>query len=336
MKSFIDISLKPYNTFGVDVRAKKMIVITSIDDLLNADFDRTQGGYFILGGGSDVLFTRNFSGTILKNEITGYEVLEETDSDIVIRVGSGENWDSFVEYCVEKEYYGIENLSFIPGTVGAAPIQNIGAYGQEVSATIIGVNTLSLRTGEVSRIFNSDCKFDYRYSIFKNPENYHLFITSVEFRLKKNGFISAAYRDVKKIMEAKGITNPGIKEMRQMIGEIRKMKLPDPKDLGNAGSFFKNPVIPKSKFYELQKRFPDISYFQIDDKNVKLAAAWLIERCGYKGRRFGECGVHDKQALILVNYGNADGRDLLTLSLKIQHSVREKFGVELVPEVVIR
>lgn len=330
-----DISLKPFNTFGMDVNAAAFVEITDESQLpaLLKLVNTYLGEILFLGGGSNVLFTGGFDGLVVHIAIRGIEIIKEDDEFVYIRGMAGENWDDFVQFCVNHGYGGLENLSLIPGNVGSAPIQNIGAYGVEIKDTFYMLDAVALRTGEFREFFNAECAFGYRSSVFKSELKGVYLILSVTFRLCKNPAINISYGSIKDQLTAMGIP-ANIKSISEAVCQIRRSKLPDPEELGNAGSFFKNPVIPQLQFNKIQEEYPDIPSYPAKD-GVKLAAGWLIEKCGWKGHREGDAGVHTRQALVLVNYGAATGGQIATLAYKIKDSVKEKFGVEIEPEVNI-
>jgi UDP-N-acetylmuramate dehydrogenase len=328
--------LKDITTFHAKVFAKQYAEFTSADELKEIlSSPQVKGKQFmILGGGSNVLFTGDYSGFIIRNVIKGIEIVKEEGDDIYIKANSGEKWHDFVLYAVSHNYGGIENLSLIPGTVGAGPIQNIGAYGAELKDTLHEVQAMNIHTLEIKKFSNADCKFGYRESIFKGEEKGKYVILAVTLKLNKNPKkVNASYGTVGKELEAMGVTNPTIADVSKAVINIRSSKLPDPEKLGNAGSFFKNPVIPNSQFEKLKEQFPNIVSFPAHDGYTKLAAGWLIEQCGWKGKRIGDAGVHKDQALVLVNYGDATGKEIYDLSTKVIESVKEKFGVVLEREV---
>ncbi len=332
-----NVSLKPYNTFGLDENTGFLGVVDSIDDLdeiFQASRFRSQKK-MILGGGSNVLFTRGFTGIIAKNEIRGISVQKESDEDILVSVGSGENWHQFVLWCVERGYGGIENLSLIPGTVGAAPMQNIGAYGVEFKEVFHSLEAYEIKSGKTVTFFKEDCHFAYRSSIFKSELKGKFVITKVFFLLSKKPMFNISYGAIKQTLKEMGTGELSLKAVSQAVINIRQSKLPDPMDIGNAGSFFKNPIIEKLHFEALEAQFSDIKGYSTREAEVKVPAAWFIENTGWKGYREGEIGVHDRQALVLVNYGNGRGKDIFRLSNEIQKSVARKFGVELEREVKI-
>ena len=330
-----NISLKPYNTFGMDVKATAFTEITSesqVPALLKL-VNTYPGKTLFLGGGSNVLFTGDFDGLAVHIATRGIEIVDEDEEFVYVRGKAGENWDDFVRFCVERGYGGLENLSLIPGNVGSAPIQNIGAYGVEIKDTFYMLDAIALRSGEFREFYNQECDFGYRSSVFKYELKGQYLILSVTFRLSKNPEINISYGSIKDQLSLMGLT-ADIQTIADAVCQIRRSKLPDPKEIGNAGSFFKNPVIPQAQFTEIQAEYPDIPSYPAKD-GVKLAAGWLIEKCGWKGHREGDAGVHAKQALVLVNYGSATGAQMVALAYKIKDSVKEKFGVDIEPEVNI-
>ncbi len=330
-----NISLKPYNTFGIDVTTKFLIKIASLPDLKEAiDFiTENKLPHLILGSGSNFLFTKNFNGVILLNQIAGKEIVNEDNNFVWLKVSGGEIWPQFVDYCVDNNLGGIENLSLIPGTVGAAPIQNIGAYGAEVKEVIASVEVVDLITEEISTFSNNACEFGYRNSIFKTRAKGKYFVLGVTFKLTKNPTPNLNYAPLKKAFNGRNIDSVSIAEVSNVIKQIRKLKLPDPDEMGNAGSFFKNPVVDAAKLNELLNEYPDVPYYAMDGNGFKLAAGWLIEKCDLKGKRAGKVGVHEKQALVIVNYGKATGVQILNLANKIKKTVDDKFGIKLEFEV---
>ena len=289
----------------------------------------------ILGGGSNVLFTRNFLGMVLKMEISGIDIVEDAEDSVLVSFGAGENWHQCVLWAVENNYGGIENLSLIPGTIGAAPMQNIGAYGVEVKEVFHSLEAYEVKTGKIVRFFNEDCKFGYRYSVFKGPQRDKYIITKVNLRLSKKPVYNISYGAIKETLDEMGVEELSLKAISQAVINIRQSKLPDPAQIGNAGSFFKNPVVENSYFDSLRAAFEEIPGYRLDEEYTKVPAAWLIDQCGWKGKRKGNIGVHDKQALVLVNHGEGKGKDLVELSEEIQKSVQGTFGIQLETEVNI-
>lgn len=328
-------SLKPYNTFGFDVRAAIFTRLTDESALpgLLRFINTYNGPVLFLGGGSNILFTRDFEGLVVQVATKGIEIIEEDDEFVYIRSMAGENWDDFVRFCVGRNYGGVENLSLIPGNVGSSPIQNIGAYGVELKDSFYMLDAISLRTGEFREFTPEECNFGYRNSVFKNELKGQYLILSVTFRLRKNPVLNTSYGSIAAELEAMG-ESPSVDSVSRAVCNIRRSKLPDPAEIGNAGSFFKNPVVDEAYFEKLKGEYPSMPAYPGSD-GVKLAAGWLIEQCGWKGYREGDAGVHSRQALVLVNYGNATGSQVVDLSKRIIASVQEKFKVTLEPEVNI-
>ena len=331
------VSLKPYNTFRIDVDARYWVEISREEDLQTllqlADFVDTPK--LILGGGSNVLFRRDFNGLVVNVKIQGIEVAREDDRHIYMAVGGGVNWHELVQFCVRKGYAGLENLSLIPGTVGAAPMQNIGAYGVELEQVFESLTAVHIKTGEKRTFNHADCAFGYRESVFKRELKDQYIITSVTFQLDKKPTFHTRYGAIQETLTAMGISdeNLSIKAISEAVIHIRRSKLPDPAQIGNAGSFFKNPEIPQTQYNDLKNLHPTLPGYPVNDERVKVPAGWLIEQAGWKGYRAGDAGVHAKQALVLVNYGNATGDELLTLAGQIQKSVQDQFGIAISPEV---
>lgn len=329
-----NVSLKPYNTFGIDVNARRFVSVTSVDELKNVIEQSRHEPLFIMGGGSNMLLTRDVDALVIQINLRGMEVLKQTDDSVWVEVQAGESWHEFVLYAISNDWGGIENMSLIPGNVGTAPIQNIGAYGREIKDTFVSCKALHLKTLEIHEFTNEACKFGYRESIFKQSVKGEYIIVSVVFKLtRRNHVINTAYGDIQAELAAQGVTKPTIADVSRAVIAIRQSKLPDPKVLGNSGSFFKNPVIPASQFDELKLRFPDIKSFPVSETEVKVPAGWLIEKAGLKGKRWGNAGVHEKQALVIVNYGGASGAEILEVSKKVQREVFEQFGVAIEAEV---
>ena len=289
----------------------------------------------ILGGGSNILFTQNVDGVLLKNEIKGIDIIDEDNEAVLVRVGGGENWHQFVMWSLSHNLSGIENLALIPGTVGAAPIQNIGAYGVEQQDNFHSLEAIDLENGIKSTYYKGDCDFGYRNSIFKNDLKGQVLITHVTYQLSKKANINIQYGAIQSTLEEKNITDPSILDVANAVITIRQSKLPDPKELGNTGSFFKNPIIPMEQFDSLKSNFENIVSYPVSDTHIKVPAAWLIDQCELKGYRKGDAGIHKNHALILVNYGNAKGSEMLELAEMVMDEVRTKFGIELEPEVNI-
>ena len=332
-----NISLKNLNTFGIDVWAAYFSKFKSIDDLteLLTNTKSQIPNPIILGGGSNILFTKNVDGLVLKNEITGIENINEDEEHVYIKAGAGENWHRFVLYCLENNYAGIENLAMIPGNVGASPMQNIGAYGVEIKDVFDSLDALNIEEQKIVSFNTADCAFGYRESVFKNKYKGQFIITSVTYKLNKKPVFNISYGAIKDELEKMKVQELSVKVIAQAVINIRTSKLPDPKVIGNAGSFFKNPEVDIILFEVLLAQFPKIVSYRLNNGKVKLAAGWLIEHCGWKGYRKGDAGCHEKQALVLVNYGKAKGKEIYDLSSEILQSVHEKFGVELEREVNI-
>jgi UDP-N-acetylmuramate dehydrogenase len=341
-------SLKPYNTFGINARAKYFSTFSNVEQLIELGTKNLPTGQagselrtFILGGGSNILFTKDFDGLVLKNEIKGIEKIKEDKDHVFVKVGAGENWHQFVLFCIKNNWAGVENLSLIPGNVGASPMQNIGAYGVEIKELFHELRAYHLQEKSNYTFGLKDCQFGYRDSVFKNKYKDQFVILDVTYRLNKIPKYNTSYGAVEKELERMGVKGLSIATISQAVINIRTSKLPDPAVIGNAGSFFKNPTIDKEKFQNLKSRFQNIIGYENPDSSIKLAAAWLIEQCGprdsvsWKGFRRGDAGCHEKQPLVLVNYGNAAGKEVYDLSEEIKQSVKEKFGIEHEGEVNI-
>ena len=334
MKELYNCSLLPYNTFGMDVKASRFVEYASVEELRglwNAEREAVARALHI-GGGSNLLFASDYEGLILHSTIKGYTVVKETEEEVEVRVGAGEVWDDFVAYTVANGWYGAENLSLIPGEVGASAVQNIGAYGVEAKDLIVSVDTFGLETGEERRFMREECRYAYRESVFKQELKGKYAVTFVTYRLKKHPVFHLEYGNIRAELEKQGC-QVDLENVRRIIIAIRQAKLPDPKVLGNAGSFFMNPVVPKMQFEALLAQYPDMPHYPVDDAHVKIPAGWMIDRCGWKGKRVGHAGVHEKQALVLVNCGGATGKEVMHLAEEIVASVRERFGVTIRPEV---
>ena len=333
-----NISLKPYNTFGIDARARYFAKFTSLDELhklFHFDTSNKEVTTLILGSGSNVLLTQDYRGIVAINEMKGIEVVNENSEHIYVRAAAGENWHRFVLYCIENNFAGVENLSLIWGSVGASPMQNIGAYGVEIKDVFYELEAYNTKEKKLQTFSAKDCEFGYRESVFKRKYKDKFVITSVTFKLNKRPVFNTSYGAIQQELDKMGVKELSIAAISQAVINIRQSKLPDPKEMGNAGSFFKNPTIPKQQFEKLQTEFPNIVGFSAKDDAVKVAAGWLIEQCGWKGYRKGDAGCHSKQALVLVNYSNANGIDIYNLSTEIMHSVEAKFGIILEREVNI-
>ncbi|WZL88067.1 UDP-N-acetylmuramate dehydrogenase [Salinimicrobium sp. 3283s] len=336
MKMQSDISLKPYNTFGIDVKARNFVEVTSVEELREVLKNTYASELFILGGGSNMLLTKDVQKTVVYINLKGIEILEENENDVLVKAMAGENWHEFVLYCIDHSFGGLENLSLIPGKVGTAPIQNIGAYGVELKDSFESCTALDIQTLQLKTFTKEECHFGYRDSIFKNEAKGKYIITSVSFRLSKNNHkLNTTYGSIDQFLEDKGVKTPTIANVSEAVISIRQSKLPNPKELGNSGSFFKNPVVSKEVLQKLQQQYPEIPFYEVDGQQVKIPAGWLIDHAGLKGYREGDAGVHTRQALVLVNYGNATGLDILQLAEKIQQKILDMFGIEISPEVNI-
>ena len=331
-----NVSLQHYNSFGFDAVAKYFAEINDIqelDELIRSDVFKKEKS-LILSGGNNVLFQEEyFDGLVVYINTKGMEVLSESENDVIVRAQAGEDWPDFVQFCVSKGWHGLENLAHIPGKLGAAPVQNIGAYGMELKDSFLKCEAVELATGQKQVFSKEECCFGYRESIFKGKLKGKYVITSVDFLLQKNASLHLEYGNIKAYLEQKGIANPTLQQLHDAICAIRDAKLPDVKQIGSAGSFFKNPVIEAALFEALQKDYPAIPHYPDADGLVKVPAGWLIEQAGWKGWRDEHVGVYDKQALVLVHYGGGKGQDIVELARKIQDSVEEKFGIRIRPEV---
>jgi UDP-N-acetylmuramate dehydrogenase len=328
-------SLKPYNTFAIDAKAKFFTEITNIEDLerllKNDDFKKNKK--LIIGGGSNILLVNDFDGLVIKNSIKGKTLIKEDELHYYVKAGAGENWHEFVMYCVDNNYAGLENLSLIPGSVGAGPLQNIGAYGVELKDCLYEVEALNIEDCSIKKLNNAQCKFGYRESIFKHELKDKYIITAVTYKLNKTIQLKTSYGDIQRELAHLNKDEITIKDVSTAVTKIRNSKIPNPAVIHNAGSFFKNPEISNQKLETLKAQFPNVVSFKIDDNNVKLAAGWLIENAGWKGKSIGDAGVHKDQALVLVNHGNAKGDELINLSQKIINDVKSKFEIDLEREV---
>jgi UDP-N-acetylmuramate dehydrogenase len=332
MKPTRSVSLKNFNTFGVDAVAKRYVSISEVKEL--QEIVALEKELFVLSGGSNLLLTQDLDTLVIHLNTKGKELVALDKTHAKIKVQAGENWHEFVLWCLEKNYGGLENLSLIPGNVGTSPIQNIGAYGVEVKDRITEVEALEIATGKLQIFENKDCHFGYRESVFKNKLKGQYILTSVTFQLSTKAHqIEASYGAIQEELALKHIFQPTPKDISAAVIKIRNSKLPNPKDIGNSGSFFKNPVVGKTLFTTVQKKFKDLPYYVLTDDRYKIPAGWLIEQCGFKGKRFGTVGVHEKQALVLVNYGSATGKEVIALAQKIQASVLQRFAISLEMEV---
>jgi UDP-N-acetylmuramate dehydrogenase len=338
MQILENISLQPYNTFGIDVRAKYFSSFTNLDELkelLTHSRFKTEDSRLILGGGSNVLFTKDFDGFVLRNEIKGIEFVKEDDKFIYIKAAAGEVWDDFVQYCIQNNYEGVENLSLIPGTVGASPMQNIGAYGVEIKDVFESLEAYHINENSLQTFSLQDCAFGYRESVFKKKYKNQFVILNVTYKLRKSSHFNISYGAITQELEKMNVAELSIHNIAQAVINIRRSKLPDPKEMGNAGSFFKNPIVSKFRWHTIWEEHKNVSAYKIDDMHYKIAAAWLIEQSGWKGYRKNDVGCNPLQPLVLVNYGNATGKEIYDLSEEIIQSVKQKFGIELESEVNI-
>lgn len=332
MKIQKNISLKNYNTFGIDVIANQFVEVTSLPDLKK--IITYEKNIFLLGGGSNMLLTKPIDKLVIYLNLKGIIVNDTEKENVFVTAEAGENWHEFVLWCISQNYGGLENLSFIPGNVGTSPIQNIGAYGVEIKDTFCQLEALEIATGKTKVFTKEECNFGYRNSVFKNKLKGRFIIINVTFKLtKQNHNIHISYGSIKNHL--KNITNPSIKDISNAVIAIRKDKLPNPAEIGNSGSFFKNPIIDKELFNKLKENYPNIPHYIVSENNIKIPAGWLIEQAGFKGKRFGNAGVHEKQALVLVNYGNATGEEIYNLAKEIQQTVKSKFLINLDMEVNI-
>jgi UDP-N-acetylmuramate dehydrogenase len=334
MKEIKNYPLLSHNTFGMDVKASVFVEYDSVAELktILSDNNYLSGQWLHIGGGSNLLFTGDYAGTVLHSAIRGYEVVDEDDREVKVRVGAGEVWDDFVAYAVGNGWYGAENLSLIPGEVGASAVQNIGAYGAEAKDLIVKVETLAVETGTERVFSNEECRYAYRESIFKKELRGKYIVTYVTYRLSKQPVFNLEYGNVQGELAKRGC-EVTLENVRNTIIAVREVKLPDPKVQGNAGSFFMNPMVPRARFEALQQQYPDMPHYDVDGDRVKIPAAWMIDRCGWKGKQVGRAGVHTKQALVLVNCGGATGDEVISLARQIQESVQQKFGISISPEV---
>mgnify|MGYP000033853160 CR=1 FL=1 len=328
-------SLKPYNTFGIDATCAQFSTFSSTEELRRILAEHSRNKLLVLGGGSNILLTQNFDGLVVKNEIMGFDVVEETDQHAIVKAGAGEVWHEFVLKCIDRNFGGVENLSLIPGSVGASPMQNIGAYGVEIKDVFVQLEAYHIASGNVEVFNHQDCEFGYRESVFKRKLKDQYIITSVTFKLTKQHQLNTSYGAIEAQLQTSGIKEPTIKDVSDAVIAIRSSKLPDPKQIGNAGSFFKNPVVEQSVLTKIQATYENVPNYPASEGKVKLAAGWLIDQAGWKGKTFDTYGVHKLQALVLVNYGNCTGRNIYDLSGDIIRDIQEKFGVNLEREVNI-
>lgn len=331
-----NISLKPYNTFGIDVKARQFISVETEEELIGILKRFYAEELFVLGGGSNMLLTQNIKKTVLHVDLKGIEIVEEHDDYVLVKAAAGENWHEFVMYCLDHDYGGLENLSLIPGNVGTSPIQNIGAYGVELKDVMSYCEAINRQTLSKERFYTKDCEFEYRDSIFKSKFKNQYIITSVVFKLtKKKHQLHIDYGSIQAELNSKEVTSPTIQDISKAVIAIRESKLPNPKEIGNSGSFFKNPVVNYSILEAIQADYPEVPFYKIDEHSVKIPAGWLIEKTGMKGYRKGDAGVHSKQALVLINYGAASGKEIKKVAELVQKQVKNKFNIALETEVNI-
>lgn len=334
MEILHNFSLKNYNTFGIEASAKQFVNVQNIAELKSILEHNKSEKNFILGGGSNMLLTQDINALVIHIDLKGKKIIEENDDFVWVESQAGENWHEFVLWTIDQNFGGLENMSLIPGNVGTTPIQNIGAYGTEIKNTFVSCKAITIENQEIKSFTKEDCHFGYRESIFKNDAKDQFIITSVVFKLtKRNHKINTSYGDILGELERNNITSPLLKDVSNAVIAIRQSKLPDPKELGNSGSFFKNPILLKADFEKIHQQFPEMKYYEVSETEVKVPAGWLIEQAGFKGKRFGDAGIHKNQALVLVNYGNATGQEILAVSKNIQDTVFKTFGIHIEAEV---
>ena len=327
-------SLKSYNTFGIEAKAKQFVAVHNIAVLRTVLEQNKSEKKFILGGGSNMLLTKDIDCLVIHIDLKGKKIIKEDDDFVWVESQAGENWHEFVLWTIKQNFGGLENMSLIPGNVGTTPVQNIGAYGTEIKDTFDSCEAINIENQEMRTFSKAECQFDYRESVFKNELKDQYIITSVVFKLtKRNHKINTSYGDIVAELSKNNIENPTLKDVSNAVIAIRQSKLPDPKELGNSGSFFKNPILLKSDFQKIHLNFPEMKYYEISETEVKVPAGWLIEQAGFKGKRFGDAGIHINQALVLVNYGNATGQEILNVSKNIQETIFKTFGISIEAEV---
>lgn len=327
-------SLKKYNTFGIEAKAKQFVAVHNSDELKTILHDHSSEPKFILGGGSNMLLTQDIQALVIHVDLKGKKVIKEDDDFAWVESQAGENWHEFVLWTIGQDFGGLENMSLIPGNVGTTPVQNIGAYGTEIKDTFVSCDAMDIATQQIKTFSKEECNFGYRESIFKHEAKDQYVITSVVFKLtKRNHKINTSYGDILKELEKQNVSTPTVKDVSNAVIAIRQSKLPDPKELGNSGSFFKNPIIPKEQYEKAHAQHPEMPHYVVSETEVKVPAGWLIERAGFKGKRFGDAGIHKNQALVLVNYGNATGQEILNVSKDIQATILKEFGIAIEAEV---
>jgi UDP-N-acetylmuramate dehydrogenase len=334
MKIQTNYSLKNLNTFGIEAKATQFVAVHNGSELRTVLEENKSKRKFILGGGSNMLLTKDIDALVIHIDLKGKKIIQENDDFVWIESQAGENWHEFVLWTIDQNFGGLENMSLIPGNVGTTPVQNIGAYGTEIKDTFDSCKAMKIENQETKTFIKDECHFGYRESVFKNEAKDQYIITSVVFKLtKRNHKINISYGDISTELAKNNITNPTLKDVSNAVIAIRKSKLPDPKELGNSGSFFKNPILSKTDFVKIHLKFPEMKYYEISETEVKVPAGWLIEQAGFKGKRFGDAGIHKNQALVLVNYGNATGQEILDVSKKIQDTIYKTFGIHIEAEV---
>jgi len=329
-----NISLKKYNTFGIEAKAKEFVAVHSVSELKTILHENKSNAKFILGGGSNMLLTKDIDALVIHIDLKGKKILKANDDFVWVESMAGENWHEFVLWTIDQNIGGLENMSLIPGNVGTTPVQNIGAYGTEIKDTFVSCEAINIATQEIKTFSKEECHFGYRESIFKHAVKDQFIITSVIFKLtKRNHKINTSYGDITKELEKQNVISPTLKDVSNAVIAIRQSKLPDPKELGNSGSFFKNPIIPKAEFEKIHVLHPEMPHYIVSETEVKVPAGWLIEKAGFKGKRFGDAGIHKNQALVLVNYGHATGEEILNVSKDIQAKILKEFGIAIEAEV---
>jgi UDP-N-acetylmuramate dehydrogenase len=327
-------SLKKYNTFGIEAKAQQFIAVHTVEELKTVLHENQNQKKFILGGGSNMLLTQDIQALVIHIDLKGKRILKEDDDFVWVESMAGENWHEFVLWTIDQNFGGLENMSLIPGNVGTTPVQNIGAYGTEIKDTFVSCEAVNIATQELKTFNKDDCRFGYRESVFKQEAKDQFVITTVVFKLtKRNHKINTSYGDITKELEKQNVVVPTLKDVSNAVIAIRQSKLPDPKELGNSGSFFKNPIISKAAYEKAHALHPEMPHYVVSETEVKVPAGWLIERAGFKGKRFGDAGIHKNQALVLVNYGNATGQEILAVSKDIQATILKEFGIAIEAEV---
>ncbi|TRX04629.1 UDP-N-acetylmuramate dehydrogenase [Flavobacterium gawalongense] len=334
MEILHNFSLKKYNTFSIEAKAKQFVAVHSAADLKTILQENKSQRKFILGGGSNMLLTKDIDALVIHIDLKGKKIIAENDDFVWVESQAGENWHQFVLWAIDQNFGGLENMSLIPGNVGTTPVQNIGAYGAEIKDTFVSCEAMTRENQKIKTFTKDECHFGYRESVFKNEVKDQYVITSVVFKLtKRNHKINTSYGDITTELAKNSISNPTLKDVSNAVIAIRQSKLPDPAALGNSGSFFKNPILLKSDFEKIHQQFPEMKYYDVSETEVKVPAGWLIEQAGFKGKRFGDAGIHKNQALVLVNYGNATGQEILNISKNIQETIFKTFGIHIEAEV---